>query len=72
MFFATSILHVHLMQWEDESMIANSIGLCDLIWESIDPNRVSPAVCCPNVFFCIILGVVSFLLLKFNKIFSMP
>nr|AGG38121.1 maternal effect uncoordination 2-2 protein [Dimocarpus longan] len=39
LFFATSILHVHLMQWEDENLIANAINQCDLIWESIDPNR---------------------------------
>ncbi|KAK0578413.1 hypothetical protein LWI29_009963 [Acer saccharum] len=44
MFFATSILHVHLMQWEDENLIAQAINQCNVIWESIDPNRVNAAV----------------------------
>ncbi|KAK2644662.1 hypothetical protein Ddye_019857 [Dipteronia dyeriana] len=39
MFFSTSILHVHLMQWEDENLIAQAINQCNVIWESIDPNR---------------------------------
>ncbi|KAI9199061.1 hypothetical protein LWI28_026692 [Acer negundo] len=38
MFFATSILYVHLMQWEDENLIAQAINQCNVICESIDPN----------------------------------
>lgn len=39
MFFATAILHVHLMQWDDENSVLRSISQCDRVWESIDPNR---------------------------------
>ncbi|KAK1570909.1 hypothetical protein Q3G72_008932 [Acer saccharum] len=39
MFFTTFILHVHLMQWEDENLIAQAINQCNVIWESIDPNQ---------------------------------
>lgn len=40
MFFATSILHVQLMQWDDGSSVERAINKCDEAWESIDPNRV--------------------------------
>ncbi|KAJ4719268.1 MAU2 chromatid cohesion factor-like [Melia azedarach] len=39
MFFATSILHVQLMQWDDGSSVERAINKCDEAWESIDPNR---------------------------------
>lgn len=40
MFFVTSTLHVHLMQWEDESVIASAVSKCDAAWASIHPDRV--------------------------------
>ncbi|XP_047253024.1 sister chromatid cohesion protein SCC4 isoform X6 [Capsicum annuum] len=36
MFFATSILHVHLMQWENESSVQDALNRCNVIWESIE------------------------------------
>ncbi|XP_044484288.1 sister chromatid cohesion protein SCC4 isoform X2 [Mangifera indica] len=39
MFFATSILHVHLMQWDDDISVQRAMKKCDEVWESIDPNR---------------------------------
>nr|GLL42851.1 uncharacterized protein LOC109162714 [Ipomoea trifida] len=39
MFFASSILHVHLMQWENASTIQEVVNKCNLIWESIDQNK---------------------------------
>lgn len=41
MFFATSVLHVHLMQWEDGSLVEGAVSRCNDVWESIDPDRVS-------------------------------
>lgn len=41
MFFATSVLHVHLMQWDDENLVEQAVNRCDHVWESIDPNKVS-------------------------------
>ncbi|OWM68702.1 hypothetical protein CDL15_Pgr024889 [Punica granatum] len=39
MFFVTSTLHVHLMQWEDENVIASAVSKCDEAWASIHPER---------------------------------
>ncbi|XP_051131717.1 sister chromatid cohesion protein SCC4 isoform X2 [Andrographis paniculata] len=39
MFFATSILHVHLMQWESTSLVQESVSRCNAIWESIEPDK---------------------------------
>ncbi|KAL5580463.1 hypothetical protein UlMin_012905 [Ulmus minor] len=39
MFFATSILHVHLMQWNDENLVTAAVNKCDEIWESIEPEK---------------------------------
>ncbi|XP_048139998.1 sister chromatid cohesion protein SCC4 isoform X2 [Rhodamnia argentea] len=39
MFFATSILHVHLMQWEDESTVERAVHNCDKAWASIQLDR---------------------------------
>ena len=41
MFFATSILHVHLMQWDDENLVEQAVNRCDQVWESIEQNKVS-------------------------------
>lgn len=41
MFFATSVLHVHLMQWEDESTVERAVHNCDRAWSSIQLDRVS-------------------------------
>lgn len=41
MFFATSVLHVHLMQWDDENLVEQAVNRCDHVWASIDPNKVS-------------------------------
>lgn len=42
MFFATSILHVHLMQWENESSVQDAVNRCNAIWKSIESEKVSP------------------------------
>uniref|UniRef100_A0A5B7BD42 Sister chromatid cohesion protein SCC4 n=1 Tax=Davidia involucrata TaxID=16924 RepID=A0A5B7BD42_DAVIN len=39
MFFATSILHVHLMQWDDTSSVERAFNKCDEVWESIEPDK---------------------------------
>ncbi|KAK9998990.1 hypothetical protein SO802_018593 [Lithocarpus litseifolius] len=39
MFFATSILHVHLMQWDDENLVEQAVNRCDQVWESIAQNK---------------------------------
>lgn len=39
MFFATSILHVHLMQWDSTSLVQESVNRCTAIWESIGPDK---------------------------------
>ncbi|XP_059429670.1 sister chromatid cohesion protein SCC4 [Corylus avellana] len=40
MFFATSVLHVHLMQWDDENLVEQAVNRCDHVWESINPNKI--------------------------------
>ncbi|XP_031738040.1 sister chromatid cohesion protein SCC4 isoform X4 [Cucumis sativus] len=39
MFFATSILHVHLMQWYDDNSVQQAVNKCDEVWESIEPEK---------------------------------
>ncbi|KAL4587868.1 hypothetical protein LXL04_000743 [Taraxacum kok-saghyz] len=39
MFFATSVLHVHLMQWDDGTLVENAVNRCNDIWESIDTDK---------------------------------
>ncbi|RAL42289.1 hypothetical protein DM860_012072 [Cuscuta australis] len=39
MFFATSILHVHLMQGENASVVQEVVNQCNLIWESIELDK---------------------------------
>ncbi|XP_071720041.1 sister chromatid cohesion protein SCC4 [Rutidosis leptorrhynchoides] len=39
MFFATSVLHVHLMQWDDGSLVESAVTRCNDVWESVDPER---------------------------------
>lgn len=39
MFFATSILHVHLVQWEDVKSVESAVNRCDEVWGSIDPDK---------------------------------
>ncbi|XP_028752776.1 sister chromatid cohesion protein SCC4 isoform X3 [Neltuma alba] len=39
MFFATSILHVHLMQWDDDKLVELAVNKCNEIWESIESNK---------------------------------
>ncbi|KAK1377277.1 hypothetical protein POM88_033470 [Heracleum sosnowskyi] len=33
MFFATSILHVHLIQWDDVSLVEQAVNQCNLVWD---------------------------------------
>ncbi|GLT45154.1 hypothetical protein SLA2020_190070 [Shorea laevis] len=39
MFFTSSILHVHLMQWGDQTLVEQSVGRCDDVWKTIHPDR---------------------------------
>ncbi|KAL3828998.1 hypothetical protein ACJIZ3_017800 [Penstemon smallii] len=39
MFFATSILHVRVMQWDSTNLVEESIKSCNVIWESIEPDN---------------------------------
>ncbi|KAL6499928.1 hypothetical protein OROGR_027838 [Orobanche gracilis] len=43
MFFATSILHVRVMQWENTNLVEESVNRCNMIWESIEPDK-------PNIY----------------------
>ncbi|KAL0436634.1 UNVERIFIED_CONTAM: Sister chromatid cohesion protein SCC4 [Sesamum radiatum] len=40
MFFATSILHVRVMQWDSTSLVEESVNRCNVIWESIEPDKM--------------------------------
>lgn len=42
MFFATSVLHVHLMQWDDVNLVERAVNKCDEVWESVEADKVSP------------------------------
>ncbi|KAL8516471.1 hypothetical protein ACS0TY_014937 [Phlomoides rotata] len=39
MFFATSILHARVMQWDSTTLVEESVNRCNLIWESIEPEK---------------------------------
>ncbi|PON75854.1 Cohesin loading factor [Trema orientale] len=39
MFFAASILHVHLMQWDDMNLVEAAVNRCDQVWETIQPGN---------------------------------
>ncbi|XXG76872.1 hypothetical protein AAC387_Pa08g1145 [Persea americana] len=39
MFFAASMLHVHLMQWQDVKLVEKAVEHCNIVWESIPPDR---------------------------------
>ncbi|XP_010278929.1 PREDICTED: uncharacterized protein LOC104612959 [Nelumbo nucifera] len=39
MFFATSVLHVHLMQWDDVSLVERAVEKCNEVWEFIQPDK---------------------------------
>ncbi|KAH9310534.1 hypothetical protein KI387_025569 [Taxus chinensis] len=39
MVFATSMLHVHLMQWEDPAVVERAVNTCDAIWTGIPPDQ---------------------------------
>uniref|UniRef100_A0A803N7S6 Uncharacterized protein n=1 Tax=Chenopodium quinoa TaxID=63459 RepID=A0A803N7S6_CHEQI len=39
MFFATSKLHVHLMQWDDVDMVERALAKCDEVWNSFESNK---------------------------------
>ncbi|KAF6146598.1 hypothetical protein GIB67_008884 [Kingdonia uniflora] len=39
MFFATSILQVHLMQWDDVNLVKRAVKNCDEVWEMIPPEK---------------------------------
>ncbi|XP_031497830.1 sister chromatid cohesion protein SCC4 isoform X1 [Nymphaea colorata] len=39
MVFATSMLHVHLMQWEDMNDVKNAVEKCDEVWRSIPEGK---------------------------------
>ncbi|XP_020212078.1 sister chromatid cohesion protein SCC4 isoform X2 [Cajanus cajan] len=48
MFFATSILHVRLMQWDDDNLVEQAVNKCNEIWELIDPDKRRQ---CPGLLF---------------------
>ncbi|XP_078436815.1 tetratricopeptide repeat (TPR)-like superfamily protein [Wolffia australiana] len=39
MFFATSMLHVHLFQCQDSSLVQGAVLRCSEVWESIRPDQ---------------------------------
>ncbi|MED6204421.1 cohesin-loading factor complex subunit scc4 [Stylosanthes scabra] len=48
MFFATSILHVHLMQWDNDNLVEQAVKKCNDIWQSIEPDKKQQ---CPGLLF---------------------
>ncbi|CAI8585998.1 unnamed protein product [Vicia faba] len=48
MFFATSMLHVHLVQWDDNDLVEQAVKKCNEIWESIQPDKREQ---CPGLLF---------------------
>ncbi|XP_057772600.1 sister chromatid cohesion protein SCC4 [Salvia miltiorrhiza] len=48
MFFATSILHVRVMQWDSTLLVEDSVNGCSLIWESLEPEKKQQ---CPGLLF---------------------
>ncbi|KAI9123985.1 hypothetical protein K1719_005285 [Acacia pycnantha] len=54
MFFATSILHVHLMQWDDDKLVEQAVNKCNKIWDSIESNEVSAAI--PYLAYCFLVN----------------
>lgn len=48
MFFATSLLHAHLMQWDDDNLVEQAVNKCNEIWESIQPDKRQQ---CPGLLF---------------------
>ncbi|KAL6978966.1 cohesin-loading factor complex subunit scc4 [Sarracenia purpurea var. burkii] len=48
MFFATSILHAHLMQWDDVNLVEKAVKKCNELWESIQPEKRQQ---CSGLFF---------------------
>ncbi|CAA6654570.1 unnamed protein product [Spirodela intermedia] len=48
MFFATSMLHVHLFQWQDTSLVHGAVLRCSEVWESI---RADQRQQCVGLFF---------------------
>ena len=69
MFFATCMLHVHLMHWEDESSVERAVAKCDEVWDFLDPQKVSVcitvilSVCVcvsPVIYQCLILFLLSY------------
>lgn len=39
MFFVTSILHVHLMLWDDVNLVEAAVNKCQQVWETIHPEK---------------------------------
>ncbi|KAL9236853.1 hypothetical protein vseg_011475 [Gypsophila vaccaria] len=48
MYFATSMLHVHIMQWDDVSLVEQALLKCDEVWNSFDLNKREQ---CPGLLF---------------------
>lgn len=44
MFFATSILHVRVVQWDSTSLVEESVNRCHVIWESIEQDKKQQCV----------------------------
>ena len=40
MFFVTSILHVHLMLWDDVNLVEAAVNQCDQVWQTIQSENV--------------------------------
>ncbi|XP_024020426.1 sister chromatid cohesion protein SCC4 isoform X2 [Morus notabilis] len=39
MFFVTSVLHVHLMIWDDVNLVEAAVNKCLQVWETIHPEK---------------------------------
>ncbi|KAF9591894.1 hypothetical protein IFM89_009502 [Coptis chinensis] len=39
MFFATSMLHVHVIQWGDTNVVESALQRCTEVWELISPDK---------------------------------
>lgn len=67
MFFATSVLHVRVMQWDSTSLVEESVNRCNLIWESLEPEKVSYVLTFSSLFYYFFLGFSVFCVVQISS-----
>lgn len=67
MFFATSVLHVRVMQWDSTSLVEESVNRCNLIWESLEPEKVSHVLTFSSLYNYFFLGFSIFCVVQISS-----